>query len=198
MANINGTEQEDGTIPTLIERCRSGDMSAFGKIMESHQQYAYALAFRVLRDDDLAKDVVQEAFIRVWKHIGAYRSTVKFTTWLYTIVVHLCYDSIKMRSRQFRIFDLFSRVSTGKEIPDSPNAGDTFERKSIAEHILIIAKDLPPKQQLVFMLRDVQDFTIEEIAETAKMSISTVKANLSYARRHIRNVYGALEHRGEI
>ena len=197
MENSNRTVEPDVTASALVARCRSGDLSAFQTLMESHQQYAYALAYRVLREDDQAKDVVQEAFVRVWRHIGEYRSNVKFTTWLYKIVVHLCYDSMKMKSRRYRIFRMFSGHISDAEIPDSRNLGDEYEKKEAAEHILAIARKLPPKQRLVFMLRDVQDFTIDEIAAATDMSTSSVKANLCYARHSIRTMYKELEPRGE-
>ena len=198
MQTINATEQGNATVVALVERCRSGDMSAFEQLMESHQRYAYALAYRVLRDDEQAKDVVQDAFIRVWKHLDAYRTTVKFTTWLYKIVVHLCYDAMKTGSRRHRIFRLFSGIGNEEEFIDSWNQGDEFDRKDAAEHVLAIAKRLPPKQRLVFMLRDVQDFTIEEIAQTSDMSLGAVRVNLFHARERIRHEYQGLEQRGEI
>ena len=81
---------------TIIERSRGGDGEAFRLLVKAHQGYAYALAFRLVCDDEAAKDVVQESFIRIWKHLPEYRPTVKFTTWMYRIVVNLSYDRLKM------------------------------------------------------------------------------------------------------
>ena len=192
---MNGTGSPD--VSMLMERCRSGDMSAFRHIVEIHQHYAYTIAFRVLRDEESAKDVVQEAFIRVWKHIAMYQTTVKFTTWLYKIVVHLCYDRMKMESRRRKIVGLFGAMTQNEDLADGRNPVDAYETRDIAEHLLALAKRLPPRQQLVFMLRDVQDFTIAEIAEITEMSAGSVKTNLCYARQRIRAAYEGLERRGE-
>ena len=84
----------------IIERSRRGEREAFRVLVEHHQSYAFALAFRLVCDEDAAKDIVQESFIRVWKHLSEYRPTVKFTTWLYRIVVNLSYDRLKTDRRR--------------------------------------------------------------------------------------------------
>ena len=99
----------DSTYETII-RCKSGDMSAFQSLVEEYQIYAYKLAFRLLCSEDEAKDVVQESFIRVWRHIQKYDLRSKFTTWLYKIVTNLCYDHLKARNRRTRIFQTDSEM----------------------------------------------------------------------------------------
>jgi RNA polymerase sigma-70 factor (ECF subfamily) len=169
----------------LISRSCHGDLSAFRLLMESHQRYAYAVAFRLLHDTENAKDVVQEAFIRVWKNRKGYRPEVRFTTWLYRIVANLCFDRLKMESRRRRWLGHLD-VLKGDEASDM-NLDDEMGNVDLSRRILREAEKLPPKQYLVFQLRDVQDFSIEEIAGVAGMSINSVKANLCYARRRIRN-----------
>ena len=154
--------------------------------MESQQQYAYALAFRLLHDEDDAKDVVQEAFIRVWNNLARYTPEVKFTTWLYKIVVNLCYDRIKMEARRRTLFGYVSRLLNRDDIPDGNDLQQAAENVDLSERILSAAKKLPPVQNLVFHLRDVQDFSIEEISEIAGISAGSVKTNLCYARKRLR------------
>ena len=180
------SESEQDSAAELISRSVGGDLPAFRLLMESHQQYAYAVAFRLLHDTENTKDVVQEAFIRVWNNLHAYRREVKFTTWLYKIVINLCYDRMKMESRRKRWLGYFGGLTAGDEVAQGPDLDEEIGNADLRRSILLEAKKLPPRQQLVFRLRDVQDFSLEEIAEMADMSISSAKTNLCYARRRIR------------
>ncbi len=181
------SDSEEGlTTTTLISRSQRGDLSAFRLLMESHQRYAYAVAFRLLHDVDGAKDAVQDAFIRVWKNLHAYRQDVKFTTWLYKIVVNLCYDRMKMESRRTRSIGFTEGSANREEVATGHDPGKETENADLCERILSEAKKLPPKQRLVFQLRDVQDFSPAEIAGMTGLTVNTVKANLCYARQRIR------------
>jgi len=195
---VNDPTQDNQTAEetrNLIERCRSGDLAAFTALMHGHQHFAYNVAFKVVQNGDSAADIVQEAFIRVWKNLHRYDDSARFTTWLYKIVVHLCYDRLKMESRRQRLFQSIGRISEESDATDGRNPETEAQTKDAASIILGLAKRLPPKQQLVFMLRDIQDCTMEEIAEIADMSVSSVKANLSYARKAIREAFEILEER---
>jgi RNA polymerase sigma-70 factor, ECF subfamily len=180
------SEQKNKRLQELIERSLSGDLSAFRLLMESQQRYAYAVAFPLLRNEENAKDVVQEAFIRVWNNLSAYRREVKFTTWLYKIVINLCYDRMKMDSRRKNIFGYIGDLLGRNDFAGSKSLHEEIEKTDLCRHVLAEAKKLPPKEQLVFHLRDVQDFSIEEIAEMASISVASVKTNLCYARKKIR------------
>jgi RNA polymerase sigma-70 factor, ECF subfamily len=180
------SEEKHRLIQELVERSLNGDLSAFRLLMESQQRYAYAVAFPLLRDEENTKDVVQEAFIRVWNNLGAYRGSVKFTTWLYKIVINLCYDRMKMDSRRKNISGYIGDLLGRNDFSPGKSLLEEIERNDLCKHVLSEAKKLPPKEQLVFHLRDVQDFSIEEIAEMAGISVASVKTNLCYARKKIR------------
>jgi len=185
--NTPPTTDDPGTshIPELIGRCLRNEEGAFRQLVEEHQRYVHALAFRVLRDEEDARDAVQETFIRVWKHLHTYNMQAKFTTWLYTITVNLAYDMLKSNTRQRRRF-------LDSEAVDSQNSAAgmeeemNFVNRDLAAKIKQLAGNLPPKQQLVFVLRDLQDLTVDEVAQILSMSTNAVRANLCYARRFIR------------
>ena len=186
MRNSPEANRQGATVPELVSRSLEGDLSAFRTLMESHQQYAYAVAFGFLRDEDHAKDVVQQAFIRVWNNLGRYRMDMKFTTWLYKIVINLCYDKTKMESRRKKIFGHIGGLFGSNDFADGDDLQEQVETADLREHVLREAKKLSPKEYLVFHLRDVQDFSIEEVAETVGISVGSVKTNLCHARRRIR------------
>jgi len=184
---------DDASGAALVARCVAGDRTAFRQLVETYQPYAYALAFRLLRDPDRAADVVQESFIRVWGNVESYRPEGRFTTWLYRIVVNQGYDAMRRERRHGRLFE---REGWGEHAVAASGSADPerrLEAADLAERVLQIAALLPPKQRMVFTLRDVQDMTLEEIAEAAGMSIGTVKTNLSYARKRIREALNRLE-----
>lgn len=184
--NPSDPEQQNTAVHGLVRGSLQGDRMAFRRLMESHQRYAYALAVKLLHDEDDAKDVVQEAFIRVWNNLATYRPEIKFTTWLYKIVVNLCYDKMKMESRRKNIFGYLAGFMTINDVPDDRDLHDEVEKLDLREYILSAATKLPPMERLIFHLRDVQDFSIEETAEIAGISIGSVKTNLCYARKRIR------------
>jgi RNA polymerase sigma-70 factor (ECF subfamily) len=185
---VNSPETDERRRPDdeLIMTCLRGDRHAFRLLMQAHQRYAYALAFRLLHDDDRAKDAVQEAFIQVWKKLSTYRPEIKFNTWLYKIVVHRCYDRMKMEARKRSAFGFLAGLITPDDIAAEHDVHRELEQSDMRQHILEAAKKLPPRERLVFHLRDLQDFTIAETAEYAGISAAAVKTNLHYARKRIR------------
>jgi len=193
MENYKRFSQSDNSLHMIITRCRSGDSSAFRELMEMNYRYTYAIAFRILRSKTEAKDIVQESFIRVWKNISSYQPEKKFTTWLYRIVVNLCYDKLKADSRRRKHVATFNQLRDEDLISVQQSAERDIEMKDMGEKIISIAKTLPPKQRLVFSLRDLQDFSLEEISQTTGISLNSVKANLSYARQYIRRKIEELE-----
>ncbi len=186
MNSPTGNEQQDSAFAALVVRAARGDMVAFRSIVERHHALFYRIAYRFLRDRHNAEDVVQEAWIRIWNHLPRYRPSVKFTTWGYRIVTHLCLDSARRDKR---------RQAVSRPIADDPPLGENIgtlpadeamESKYLCERILLFAQTLPPRENMVFQLRDVQDCSIPEIAEILEISENAVRVNLCHARSKIR------------
>lgn len=170
----------------VITRSKQGDVWAFRQLVELHQRYAFSLAFRLVCDEEDARDVVQEAFIRVWKHIREYSPEVKFTTWMYKIVVNLSYDRLKGERRRSRLFMRMSKLPDLDYQPGGQAVDASVMNRDLADKIRAIAEKLPLKQRMVFVLRDLQDLSVGEVGEILGMSHESVKTNLCYARRAIR------------
>lgn len=166
----------------------NGDSSAFRAVMEEYQSYAFAIAFRFLCDEEDAKDVVQESFIGVWRNFPQYDARIKFTTWLYSIVTNRCYD--KLRSRRTR--NTTSVDNAGPSLLASLVSDQDPEREyanaELARLIDRLTGKLPPKQKMVFVLRDLQGLSIAEVCGILQISEASVKTNLVYARRHLREI----------
>ncbi|OGU65984.1 MAG: hypothetical protein A2499_16145 [Stygiobacter sp. RIFOXYC12_FULL_38_8] len=166
----------------LIKNAVEGDLSAFEAILKNHQYYAYTVAFRVLTNDDDAKDVVQESFVRIWKHLGSYNKKVKFTTWMYKIVINLCYDKLRARKTENE-----RRETIGDDfVSGLDNPEKQLTNKEQAEIIKHVSNGLPEKQRMVFVLRDLEELTTDEVSQIMDISAESVKTNLSIARKTIR------------
>jgi RNA polymerase sigma-70 factor (ECF subfamily) len=185
-------DPETPPVPGLIGRCLRDEVGAFRQLVEEHRRYVFSLAFRVLRDDADAQDVVQETFIRVWKNLHTFDMRAKFTTWLYTITVNLAHDLLKSNTRKRRRF-LTIESAESQSSAGTPEEEMNIINRDLAAKIRELAGSLPPKQQLVFVLRDLQDLTVDEVAQILSMSTNAVKTNLCYARRFIRTHMQQLE-----
>ena len=177
----------------LIEDAQKGDVTAFEEIVRYHQSYAYAIAFRFFCDEDDAEDVVQESFIRIWNHLQDFDPKMKFTTWMYKIVVNLCYDKAKSNKRRMSVFARLNDNSSKDDYIESTNLERDLTNKETAALIKHIADGLSEKQRMIFLLRDIQELTIEEVAVITGMSDAAIKTNLFFARKNIRKKIARLE-----
>ncbi|MBN2414708.1 RNA polymerase sigma factor [bacterium] len=166
----------------LIERCRSGDADAFGELATRYEALAYRIAFRMLRDGDDAADIVQEAFLRIWRHRRSLHPRRTFSTWLYRIVINLCLDRLKSAHYRLRL--------AHHPLPDTPDPAGGPESlltgKEIQRHIHEAAAALSPVQKSVFVLRDLEGLSIKEVAGILGTGTGAVKTNLYLARKQIR------------
>ena len=168
----------------LIEECRGGNLSNFRKLVEATSPFVYSVAFRMLGDETLAKDAVQETMVTVWQQLGKLRSAGTYKTWVYRIVINKCYDNLRQKKRNMeypaseKTWELLSE--TVSQWPSSE-----LEAKETVKIISILTNKLSPKQKAVFVLSELEDMTNEEISSITGMSKLAIKANLYYARKSI-------------
>jgi len=175
------------TVKLLISHSNHGDTDSFRKLVEFHQPFAYAAAFRLLCNDYEAEEIVQEAFIRVWKHLKDFKVEMRFTTWLYKIVINLCYDRIKANKvRHNRIhYDMESSVILNQS--SSENIEASLINHDLAQMIRFFTGELTPRQKLVFTLSELEGLSVEEITVITGLSPDKIKSNLYCARQNIKN-----------
>jgi RNA polymerase sigma-70 factor (ECF subfamily) len=189
---------ETETPGDLIRAVQDGDHEAFAELVRTHQPYAYALAMRFVWDHAEAEDIVQDSFIRVWRHCSSFRGDTKFTTWLYSIVSRVAMDRIRRRNRWSLLLVRGGGVEEEREIAD-PGAVDlALHNAQAIERVRSLTERLPHVQRLVFTLRDLQDLSVEDVVRITGMPASSIKANLCHARKRIRDLlraYGIKEAR---
>jgi len=168
-------------IENLVERSKQHDMVAFRQLVETCQPFVFRVAFRLLCNDDEAKDIVQETFIRVWLHLHRYDHRNRFSTWLYKIACNLCYDRLRTMKRTATSIDL-----SELDVPDGHDIEQSVINRDLKERITALTNDLSPKQRLVFTLKDIEGLELEEIREITGMTGAKIKSNLYLARQFIR------------
>ena len=183
MANSLTEVEED-----VITRSQCRDLAAFEQLVRKYQPYAFSLAMKFLCDEAEASDVVQDSFLRVWKNIDRYDPKQRFTTWLYKIVINLCVDRFRALKRSRSIFLSRDRDPVMEDLPDERDWETMRSHEQLADVIRTLSGRLSPKQRMVFTLRDLQDLTVEEVVEITGLSTGSVKTNLHYARKSIRDV----------
>jgi RNA polymerase sigma-70 factor (ECF subfamily) len=166
----------------LINECRQNNANAFRKLVEMHQGMVFSFAFRMLCNDEEAKDVVQETFIRVWKNMEKYNPEMKFTTWLFAIASNLCCD--KLRSGRKKMLQV--NAEDVSFLLSDENIERTVINSDLAKIIHALTDNLTPKQKLIFTLRDIEGFEPDEVEKITGMSAGKIKSNLYLARQFIR------------
>ena len=168
----------------LIEECRGGNLNNFRKLVELTSPFAFSVAFRMLGDEDQAKDVVQEAMVTIWQKLKKIRSAEVYKTWIYRIVINKCYDQLRKRKRNP---EFIADEKTWKLLSDSiyENPSSELENSETARIINLLSNRLSPKQKAVFVLSDIEQMSHDEISAITGISKSGIKANLHYARKSI-------------
>jgi len=170
--------------PELIEECRNGNLQSFRKLVGISSAFAFPVAFRMLGEEEAAKDVVQETMITIWSKLKKIRSSASYKTWLYRIVVNKCYDQMRKRKalKETRADDKTWALISNHISDEAPSQ---LENRETAMIIGLLTEKLSPKQKSVFILSDLEDLKPEEISEITGMSRRNIKANLHYARKKI-------------
>lgn len=162
-----------------VRQARDGNRAAFRLLVEQYQGFVYATAYHLLGSQAEAEDAVQETWVKVWRNLLSYRTEVKFTTWLYRVVVNHCLDVQKTAWWRRRL------PWTGKvEVPDDPPSPDQTS-DTLIEEITEAAALLPHLQKVVFVLRDLQSLSVAEVCRITRLQETQVKSNLYYARKQV-------------
>ncbi len=166
-----------------IKKIIKGDQKAFESIVEAYQQYAFGLSYRILCDEEEARDNVQDAFIKIWKKIKSYKLSMKFENWLSKVVVNTAIDRLRVIQRQQQVS--IEAVSESLTALSDPGFQNVFENEEIGNWIRLLAGKLPEKQRIIFILRDIQGMSSMEVQEVMELTETMVKSNLYHARKAV-------------
>ena len=165
-----------------IERSRYGDEQAFAQLVEKYQDRAIAIARKFVLSEEPARDVAQEAFLRVYRNLHRYDPKHRFYTWFYRIVVHLAIDRTRRRKRVQEL--LRQRAQEPVRPVDSP--ATPLEQGDLRDQVQTVLSGLPEKYRVLLVLRDLEGFTSKEISEISGSNHATVRWRLHRARQIFR------------
>jgi RNA polymerase sigma-70 factor (ECF subfamily) len=178
-------ELDDGQ---LVLRHLAGDAQAFGALVDRYQTRLLNFIHRTIGDRDRAEDLVQEVFIRVFRHLHRFDQTKKFSTWIYTIASNLAKNELRNRSRNPLV--LFQTIKQHWEADHRPlqfedtsaRPDDLYRKRYLKEAVDQCVGQLPEHHRAVFVLRELEGKSYAEIAEITGCNLGTVKSRLNRAR----------------
>jgi len=176
----------------LIKKSQSGDVESFEFLISSYDKRAYNIAYRVMGNEEDAKDMAQEALIRVFRSLKDFKGQSAFSTWLYRIVTNVCLDELRRRKNKKYVSmdstiqtdsgELHIELCSDKETPEI-----VYERVEQRELIKNAIRELNEDYRSVIVLRDIQGFSYDEISNILDCSLGTVKSRINRGRTMLRD-----------
>jgi RNA polymerase sigma-70 factor (ECF subfamily) len=171
----------------LIKECQTGSDTAFQKLVETFYQDAYRMAYYWTRNREVALDISQEAFIRIYKNLDHFNLEKSFPAWLYTIVKNLSMNYLKRtRSRRMVFSDFFSRKRN--PVISTIEADRKIEQDETARVIWHSIRKLSRDEQEIILLREFEDFTYQEVSDLLNIPLGTVMSRLYHARKKLAKI----------
>lgn len=176
----------------LIKKCKRGNIDAFEELIENYEKTVFNIALKMVKNPDDAMDVSQEALIKVYKSISSFNFQSAFSTWLYKVVVNTCLDFLRKKKSNTYSIDVPIETEDGeikREIKDNINSPETLLDKQLTKELIHNSiNKLDDIHKTVIILRDIQGFTYEEIAQILDCSLGTVKSRISRARKNLKDI----------
>ncbi|MGH9000100.1 MAG: RNA polymerase sigma factor [Acidimicrobiia bacterium] len=179
----------------LVAAARGGDQEAFEELVRQTYVTTYTLAYRLTGNEEDARDVVQETYLRAWKAVRRFRGDAQFSTWLYRITANTSSSMTKRRSRT----RAEALPESGPDVIDErlfANPEASSEASALHERLATAVAELPPKLRAIVVLKDIYDLPHEAIAAELGISVAAAKVRLHRARKRLRDVL--FEERGGV
>lgn len=175
----------------LIEKAREGDEKAYRALLSRYERAVYNVCYRMVRDKEEARDLAQEAFMKVFAILDRYNPSYAFSNWLLKITSNLCIDA--MRKRRVDTFPMDEPVHTTKGDIERqyPSPTDSPDRTLLGKERMALLQraidNLPPHYRIMIVLRHQEDRTYDDIASILDLPLGTVKARIHRAREMLKN-----------
>lgn len=170
----------------LISHAVAGDSAAFSELMTLHERRMYAVALRICANREDAQDCLQDAMLRIYRSLGSFKGQSSFSTWVYRITMNTCLDELRRRKSR-NATSLDNLLDNGWSPSDDDNAPERHALASEQRRVIDRAiAELPEDMRSAVVLRDVQGFSYDEIAEMLEANIGTIKSRISRGREKLR------------
>ena len=187
-----GSAQRTGGSPDerqLVRKAQKGDKAAFEILVQRHQHRVFAVARGILKRQEDVEDIAQQVFVKAYFSLKRFDQRAAFSTWLYKITVNECWDLLRKRKARPLIYESdFSEeqsrqyTATDREASRAPDTSDQMAMRERLENML---GQLDKRDRAMLVLKEVEGFSVEEIAESMGLNANTVKVRLFRARRRI-------------
>jgi len=163
----------------LVDEARRGDQQAFGQLVQRYERRLLRVIMRFIRDRDIADDLAQETFLRVYERLGQFDTSRRLGPWLFRIGVNLTVDHLRKSQRRIR-WSVFSDRKV-ERTPD-PEMSDPREQLDLKQEVHAVIEQIPEKYRTVLVLRDLENFSTSEIASILNRREATIRWRLAEAR----------------
>jgi RNA polymerase sigma-70 factor (ECF subfamily) len=178
---IAAVREEPLTESEWLARCRAGDAAAWRTLYDRHFPLVFRLAIRMGASEREAADVAQDVFLRVWRGLGNFRGDAQFRTWLYRITLNEV-SRVAREGSVRRAFSAVLAVVTRDEAPPARAPDRLVEQAQAFAELQAILGRMRPKQRTVFVLFEIEELALEEIAGVLDCPLETVRSRLRHAR----------------
>ncbi|MFM2081323.1 MAG: hypothetical protein RL380_14, partial [Verrucomicrobiota bacterium] len=173
--------------PALVKLAQGGDMLAFEELVARHRDKIYARCYIMLRNEDAALDVSQDAWVKAWQRLKQFNGDSSFATWATRVTINVCLDQLRKNKRQrAESIEELNEESGGveRQMPVvTVNPTERLERGELRQRIDSALGKLSEEHRTVLVLHEFQEMEYKDIARTVGISIGTVMSRLFYARR---------------
>ena len=181
----------------LVKAAQGGDMESFEELVARHRDKIYARAFSIVRNEQQALDLSQEAWIRAWQRIGQFAGDSSFTTWMTRITINVCVDQLR-RQQRHRVEPLPEMSDEGDALerllpPVWTNPTERLERGELRQKIDAALGKLSDAHRTVVVLHEFEGMEYKQIAQTVGISVGTVMSRLFYARRRLASLLAGVK-----
>lgn len=171
---------------SIIRQFIDGDQSAFQILVKRHKEKVRNIIYVTMNNSALVDDIAQEVFITVYRNLKYFRFESQFTTWLYRITVNRCKDYL----RKMNVRRIFSPLEEGNEVTEFTTP---TENKDVSQIVMDAISKLPVKLRMPLILKDIEGFSYQEIADTLKCEMGTVKSRIFRGREKLKEILQPLE-----
>lgn len=172
----------------LVEMALDGNQRAFEILMEKHESKMYAVALRMCKNREDAQDCLQDAMLRIYKALPTFKGQSSFSTWAYRITMNTCLDDLRRKKvRQASSLDQMLEVGWAP-VDENNTAERHLENSELKRNLSRAIQTLPEEMRAAVVLRDVQGFSYEEIANMLSTNVGTVKSRISRGREKLREI----------
>ncbi len=165
-----------------IKKIKAGNEYEFRKLVDAHMDSIYITALRISADEDDARDIVQETFMKVWEKRKTIKDCNSIRPYIMRIAINKCYDLLRRRKSKHETNRIDS-PSVLNEIADSNQADYKLNNEEAISIINVLVKGLSPRQRIVFTMVELEELSHDEVAGITGMSKTSIKSNLSHARK---------------